>query len=172
MSALHFILVCTSLYWDLTLMLWVCCLLSCQFCCFYFQLFVYSLIILVLLVFVAVRGLSLVVWVGATLLCGAQASHCGGISCHGAFALGVQASAVAAQQLNSCGARAQLPRGVWHLPGLGIEPVCPELAGWFLSPVPLEKSCCVLNWRPERKVKVDFVSLNYTTCLSLWVAGF
>ena len=43
-------------------------------------------------VFVAVRGLSLVVASGATLRCGARASHCGGFSCCGARALGTRAS--------------------------------------------------------------------------------
>ena len=36
---------------------------------------------------------------GATLRCGAQASHCGGFSCCGARALGVQASVVVARGL-------------------------------------------------------------------------
>ena len=43
---------------------------------------------------------------GATLHCGAWASHCGGLSCHGAQALGVQASVVVAHRLSSCGLRA------------------------------------------------------------------
>ena len=43
---------------------------------------------------------------GATLHCGAGASHCGGFSCHGAQALGVQASVVVAHGLSSCGLRA------------------------------------------------------------------
>ena len=48
-------------------------------------------------VFVAVRGLSLVLrQAGATLCCGAQASRCGGFSCCGAQALGAQALVVAA----------------------------------------------------------------------------
>ena len=47
------------------------------------------------LLFVAVRGL-LIAW----------ASHCGGFSCCGARALGVQASVVAACGLSSCGSRA------------------------------------------------------------------
>ena len=37
--------------------------------------------------------------VGATLHCGARASHCGGFSCFGARALGVQASVVVARGL-------------------------------------------------------------------------
>ena len=57
-------------------------------------------------VFVAAHGLSLVVGAGATLHCGVQASHCGGLSCCGAGALGAWASVVVACGLSSCGARA------------------------------------------------------------------
>ena len=40
--------------------------------------------------------------VGATLRCSARASHCGGFSCCGAWALGAWASVVAACGLSSC----------------------------------------------------------------------
>ena len=43
---------------------------------------------------------------GATLSCGARASHCGGFSCCGARALGAQGSIVVAHGLSSCGSRA------------------------------------------------------------------
>ena len=46
------------------------------------------------------HGLSLVVVRGATLRCGARASHCGGFSC-GARALGTRASVVVARGLSS-----------------------------------------------------------------------
>ena len=46
-----------------------------------------------------------------------------------------------AQWLNSCGARAQLLPGVWHFPGLGIEPVCPALAEKAMNGTPLQYSC-------------------------------
>ena len=55
---------------------------------------------------VAARGLSLVEASGATLRCGARASHCSGFSCCRAQALGTQASVVAACGLSSCGSRA------------------------------------------------------------------
>ena len=42
---------------------------------------------------------------GATLRCGARASHCGGFSCCGARALGLRASVVTAHGLSSCGSR-------------------------------------------------------------------
>ena len=40
---------------------------------------------------------------GATLHCGEWASHCGGFSCCGAWALGMWASVVVARGLSSCG---------------------------------------------------------------------
>ena len=43
---------------------------------------------------------------GATLHCGARASHCGGFSCCGARALGLWASVVGARRLSSCGSQA------------------------------------------------------------------
>ena len=57
-------------------------------------------------VFVAVCGLSLVAARVATLCCGAWASHCGGFSRCGAWALGARASVVVARGLSSCGLRA------------------------------------------------------------------
>ena len=89
---------------------------------------------------------------GATLHCGARASHCGGISCCRARALGTQASVVVAHglsscglwavecRLSSCGTWAQLLCGMWDLPGPGLEPVSPELSGRFLTTAPPGKS--------------------------------
>ena len=83
---------------------------------------------------------------GATLCCGAWASHCGGFSCCRAQALGARASVVVARRLSSCGSRAQLLRGMWGLPGPGLEPLSPALAGRFLTTAPPGKSPeCVLN---------------------------
>ena len=85
---------------------------------------------------------------GATLRCGAQASHCGGFSCCGARALGKRASVVVARRLcscgsqalerrlSSCGAQALLLHGVWDFPGPELKPVSPALAGGFLTTVP------------------------------------
>ena len=50
--------------------------------------------------------------------------HCGGCSCCGVLALGVQALVVV------------VFLGMWNLPGLGIEPVSHLLQGRFLSTVP------------------------------------
>ena len=82
------------------------------------------------------------------LRCGARASHCGGLSCCGARALGARASVTVAhglgscssrapeRRLSSCGAGAQLLRGMWDLPGPGLEPISPALAGGLSTTAP------------------------------------
>ena len=49
-------------------------------------------------------------------------------------------SLIAVHGLNSGGARAQLPRGMWNLPGPEIKPMSPALAGRFLTTGPAGKS--------------------------------
>ena len=68
--------------------------------------------------------------------------------CWGARALGAWASVVVAhglsscgswaleRWLSSCGAQAYLLRGMWDLPGPGLEPVSPALAGRFSTTAP------------------------------------
>ena len=63
-----------------------------------------------------------------TLRWGARASHCGGFSCCRARALECR--------LSSCGTRAQLLHGMQDLPGPGLEPVSPALAGGFITTAP------------------------------------
>ena len=70
-----------------------------------------------------------------------------GLSC-GARALGAQVSVVAVcglsscdswalqHRLRSCGAWTYLLRCMWDLPGSGLEPVSPALAGRFLTTAP------------------------------------
>ena len=72
-----------------------------------------------------------------------RTSHCGGFSCCGARGLGARASVVVARGLSSCGTWAQLLRGMWDLPRLGLEPMCPALAGGFLTTVPPGKSAYI-----------------------------
>ena len=74
----------------------------------YFSLFFIFKIYLFIYLFLAVLGLRCCVRAfsscgerGATLRCGAWASHCGGFSCCGARALGVWTSVVAAHGLYS-----------------------------------------------------------------------
>ena len=64
--------------------------------------------------------------------CGMGASHRGGFSCCGAWALECG--------LSNCGTWAWLPHGTWKLPGPGIEPMFPALAGRFLTMGPPGKS--------------------------------
>ena len=78
---------------------------------------------------------------GALSSCGVQVPHCSGFSCCRAGALGPRASVVGAHGLGSSGywalehrldsgdAWTQLFCGMGDLPGWGIEPVSPELAG-------------------------------------------
>ena len=68
----------------------------------------------------------------ATPHCGGWASHCGGFSCCRAQALGRQASVAVAYGL-SCSST------LGNLPGPGIKPVSPTLAGGFLTTGPQEK---------------------------------
>ena len=82
---------------------------------------------------------------GATLRCGARASHCGGFSCCRAWALGMRASVVAARmlsscgtwaleyRLSSCGAWAQLLRSMWNLPRPGMEDCVPGIGRRILN---------------------------------------
>ena len=119
-----------------------------KFVCLFIYLFIYGCIGSSLLH----DGFLQLRQAGATLCCGAQASHCRGFSCCRARALGMRASVVVARGLSSCGlqalehrlnsvSRAQLLHGMWDLPGPGLEPVSPALAGGFLTTVPPGKSC-------------------------------
>ena len=113
------------------------------------------------------------------------AFHCGGFSCCGARALGVRASVGVAcrlsscgsraleRRLSSCGAQAQLLRSMWNLPRPGLKPVCPALAGGFLTTAPPGKSRQRRNLRGESKHEIkskdkikrqynkENISLNY-----------
>ena len=55
------------------------------------------------------------------------------------------------RRLSSCGARAQLLRGMWDPPRPGLEPVSPALAGRFLTTAP-----------PGKPEIWDFISMCYT----------
>ena len=96
-------------------------------------------------VFVAACGLSLIVVSGGysslrcagfslwwLLLLWSTGSRRVGFSSCGSWALECRVS--------SSGAWAQLLRGMWDLPGPGIEPMSPALAGGFLTAAPPGKS--------------------------------
>ena len=56
---------------------------------------------------------------------------------HGLSSCGLQTPE---HRLSSCGAWVLLLRGMWNLPGSGLEPVSSVLAGGFLTTVPPGKS--------------------------------
>ena len=112
-------------------------------------------------VFIAACGLSL----GAASR-GYSSLRCAGFSLrwllvveHGA--LGARVSVVVARglsscgsralerRLSSCGSRAQLLHGMWDLPGPGLEPVSPALAGGFSTTA-----------APGRPLRVSFLLLE------------
>ena len=80
------------------------------------------------LLFVAVHGLLSLQWL--LLLRSTGPRHAGFSSC-GSWAL--------ERRLSSCGTRNLLLCGMWDLPGPGIEPVPPALAGGFLTTAPTGK---------------------------------
>ena len=69
--------------------------------------------------------------------CGAQGFHCRGFSCCKWRAL--------EHTLGSGGSWVQLPPDMWDLPGQGIEPMSPALAGKFFTTEPLGKSSWFLS---------------------------
>ena len=56
---------------------------------------------------------------------------------HGLSSCGSQALE---HRLNCCGAQAQLLRGMWDLPGPGVEPVSPALTGRLFTAEPPGKT--------------------------------
>ena len=96
------------------------------------------------------RGLTLVAALLLVAVCGLLIAVASLVAEH--WAPGARASVVVARGLSSCGSRALEPRlsscgawaqllhGMWVLPGPGLEPVSPALAGRFLTTAPPGKS--------------------------------
>ena len=114
----------------------------------YFILFIYFWLHWV---FAAARGLSLVAARG-----GYSSLQCAGFSLRwlllwstGSRRMGFSScgSRALVHRLSSCGARIQLLHGMWDLPGPGLKPMSPALAGGFLTTAPpgkphLRKNFC------------------------------
>ena len=121
-----------------------------------------------------VRAFLSLCQVGATLCCGAWASHCCGFPCCGARALGTRASAVAAHRLGSCGSWALESGAVvvahglscsaacGNLPRPGLEPVYPALAGRLLTTAPPGK----FYGHPRKRI-LSCVSDSNLACMYL-----
>ena len=103
------------------------------------NLFIY--LFLLRWVFIAVRGLSLVAASGGYSLLRCRVYSLQWLfslrsmgSRHGGFSSCV--SRALEHRLSSCGTRASLLHSMWDLPGPGLEPVSPALAGGFLTTAP------------------------------------
>ena len=72
------------------------------------------------------------------LLLRSTGSRCMGFSSCGSWAL--------ERRLSSCGTWAYLLHSMWDLPGPGLKPVSPALAGGFLATVPPGKSLSVFHF--------------------------
>ena len=81
-------------------------------------------------------GLSLVAESG-----GYSSLRCAGFSLR--WLLQLQSTGSRRRGFSSCGARAQLLRSMWDLPGPGLEPMSPASAGGFLTTAPPGKSHAV-----------------------------
>ena len=104
-------------------------------------------------VFIAAHGLSLVAVSG-----GYSSLRCAGFSLRWLLLLWSMGSRHAG--FSSCDARAQLLRGMWGLPGPGLEPVSPALAGGFLTTVPPGKSLQYISaYRVMIKVRRQLLSI-------------
>ena len=80
------------------------------------------------------------------LSCGFQAPECG---------------------LSSCGVRASLLRGMWDLPGSGIEPVSPALAGRFFTTEPPGKPTLYPWMKLEQEGSTDLLNAVLSFSLHL-----
>ena len=120
-------------------------------------IYLYSNVFIFIYLFLAALGLCCCTWAFSScgkwgLLFVAVSRHCDAFSCCGVRALGARASVVVARglsicgsralvrRLSSCGAWAQLLCGTWALPGPGLKPVSPALAGGLLTTAPPGKS--------------------------------
>ena len=108
---------------------------------FFKSLFILFIYFWLCWVFVAARGLSLVAASGGysslryegfslrwLLLLESTGSRCAGFNSCGLWALELR--------LSSCGSRTELLCGMWDLPGPGLIPLSPALAGGFLTTAP------------------------------------
>ena len=68
-------------------------------------------------------------------------------------------------RLSNCDSRAQLLRGMWDIPGPGLEPVSPALAGGFLTTAPPGKPAKTILREKKELEESDSLTSDYTTKL-------
>ena len=69
------------------------------------------------------------------------------------------------RRLSSCGSQAQLLRGMWDLPGPGLEPVSPALAGRFSTTAPPGKPY-IFDYSP---INTYFLTKNFPIYIFLFM---
>ena len=79
---------------------------------------------------------ALIVVASLAAKCGLQGARASVVVAHGLSSFGSQ---VLEHRLSSCCPWASLLRVMWNLPGSGLEPVSPALAGSFFTTKPPEK---------------------------------
>ena len=131
----------------------------------FFKIYLFYLILAALALLCCARGFTLVSESGGysslrcvgllrwLLLLWSTGSRRAGFSSCGSQALECR--------LSSCGAWAQLLRGMWDLPGPGLEPVSPALAGGFLTAAPPGKPPNVSFFCPFF-IRVSFSSHEFS----------
>ena len=75
------------------------------------------------------------------------------------------------RRLSNCGSRAQLLRSMWDLPGPGLEPVSPALAGRFSTTAPPGKPSPP-EFLMHRKCEIMFIAVLVTMLLSFKLLSF
>ena len=78
------------------------------------------------------------------------------------------------RRLSNCGSRAQLLRGMWDLPGPGLEPVSPALAGRFSTTAPPGKPlscflCAIFIHKYDSIRKLTNLKFNFKLQDSSWI---
>ena len=74
------------------------------------------------------------------------------------------------RRLSNCDSRAQLLRGMWDIPGPGLEPVSPALAGGFLTTAPPGKPpICSFFWSV---FSFESLSIVIIAALTLFYVGW
>ena len=107
---------------------------------------------------------------GLLYSCGTRASHWGGFCCCRACAL--------EHRFSSCVTLVWLPRGLWDLPGIGIEPTSSASAGGSLTTGPPGKSdihFLIEKLLSSYKMRIRYLKYRFSALegeVSVWLPGW